>query len=661
MWSFGWPALLPLAGFLLTLALGVFAWCRRGNAPLQRSFAALNLAAAAWNLDVFLLFTLRDGGHAALLDRALQPAIVAIPAVALLFILRFLGRPVPRAALLAAAAWTAALAAVSTTGAYLASWRRHWFGWYGEPGPLYPLFVATLLAYLALSTGLLVREARAAPDPRRRTQARWLLLGNLVLGLASLTNFLPLWGVSVLPLGNLASVAYVGIMGVTIARHRLLDVEVLFRAGMLYSSLTFLLGALSLGLLLGLQHWLQAGVFSGSVLLPMLPAIAVGVAAAPLKGALQERLDRTFFRSRREMRTRLAEFSAVLARLGREELIWRAAWEEGWRWAHPERGLVLVARGGALVPLREQGTSAAEREGAAAVLEAAGGVRLLPPGSPFAVAVPVAGGEGLLGGALVGAKASGEAWSAEDLAFLEGIAGTTALALERVRLAARLGREQRLAALGRASAVIAHELRNPLNAMRGAAALLRRQLAGGGGGEAVGVIEGEIERGERFIRDVLAACRVPRPRSAPLDVGAVLREVAAAWPAAEGRAAPVVTADSGPLWVEGDAHQLRQAIENLVRNAVEAGARRVEVRAAREEGGRIAIAVVDDGPGIESGAYAELYEPFCTTKRGGTGLGLSIVRGIAEAHGGSVAAASVAGEGAAFTIRLPGAEPPAVA
>ena len=60
-WSPGWPALLPLAGFTVTFTLGVFVWSLRGNTALQRSCAALNIAVALWNLDVFLLFVLRDG------------------------------------------------------------------------------------------------------------------------------------------------------------------------------------------------------------------------------------------------------------------------------------------------------------------------------------------------------------------------------------------------------------------------------------------------------------------------------------------------------------------------------------------------------------------------------------------------------------------------
>ena len=269
-WSPGWPALLPLAGFAFTFALGIFVWSRRGNAALQRSFAAFNIAVALWNLDVFLLFTLRDGALAARVDRLLQAPIIVMPVLALLFFFIFLGRRLSHPLLIGFGVWAGSSVVASTGPAYLSNWRRLWFGWYGTPGGLYPLFVAYFLAYLAVSTVLLAREARGTRDHVRRTQAQYLLAANLLLGSASLTNFLPLWGVAFLPLGNIASAAYVGVMTVTIARHRLLDVQVLFRAGMLYSTLTFLLTTVYFTLVFGLQHWFQDAVFTGSLLLPML-------------------------------------------------------------------------------------------------------------------------------------------------------------------------------------------------------------------------------------------------------------------------------------------------------------------------------------------------------------------------------------------------------
>ena len=388
---------------------------------------------------------------------------------------------------------------------------------------------AYFLAYLAISTTLLAREARATRDHVRRTQAQYLLAANLFLGLTSLTNFLPLWGVPFLPLGNIASAAYVGVMAFTIARHRLLDVQVLFRAGMLYSTLTFLLTVVYFALVLGLQRWFQDAVFAGSLLLPMLPALAVALAVGPLKSSLQERLDRTFFRSRAQMRARGEAFAEVLCRLESEGDIWQAAWEQGWRHAHPESGLVLRHADGAFLTAAGTGTAGVDAEAAGQLIAGLAGPRRLAAGSPFEIAVPVVGHGGLLGGCLLGPKSSGEIWSAEDLAFCAAIAGQTALAVEQARLRERFGLQEGLAALGRMAAVVAHELRNPLNSINAAVGVLRRQIAGHPGAAVLGVIETEVGRGERFIRDILFACSEKRTRLVPIDLAISLREFAEGW------------------------------------------------------------------------------------------------------------------------------------
>ena len=391
----------------------------------------------------------------------------------------------------------------------------------------------------------------------------------------------------------------------------------------------------------------------------MLPALAVALAGGPLKSSLQERLDRTFFRSRSQMRARGEAFAVVLCRLERESEIWLAAWEHGWLHAHPENGMVLRHADGTFLTEAGTGTAGVTAEAAGRLITGLVGPRRLAAGSPFEIAVPVAGREGLLGGCLLGAKSSGEIWSAEDLAFCAAIAGQTALAVEQARLRERVGLEERLAALGRMAAVVSHELRNPLNVIRGATAVLRRQFEGHPGATVLGVVEAEVGRGERFIRDVLFACGEQRPHLVPIDLALGLREVADGWAVPDPAGACLeLSAPAAGLWVRGDVFQLRQVFENLVRNATEAGGGRgrIALSAVRHADAGVTIAVADDGPGIETRLLPLIFEPFHTTKRGGSGLGLSIAKGVVEKHGGRITEANRPEGGAVFRVWLPGIE-----
>jgi signal transduction histidine kinase len=439
---------------------------------------------------------------------------------------------------------------------------------------------------------------------------------------------------------------------VTIARHRLLDVQVLFRAGMLYSTLTFLVSVVYFALVLGLQRWLQDAVFAGSLLLPMLPALAVALAVGPLKSSLQERLDRTFFRSRAQMRARGEEYAEVLRRFECEADVWLAAWEHGWRHAHPESGLVLRHADGSFLTAAGTGTAGVDAEAAGQQVAGLAGPKRLAAGGPFEIALPVVGRGGLLGGCLLGPKSSGEIWSAEDLAFCAAIAGQTALAVEQARLRERLGRM---------AAVVAHEMRNPLNSIVASVGVLRLQIADQPGAAILGVIEQDIGRGERFIRDILFACREKRTRLVAIDLAISLREFAAGWACGEFSEAHLeLAAPAAELWVRGDVFQLRQVFDNLARNAVEAGGRkgRIALRVERPAGRGITISVTDDGPGIEPRLLPVIFEPFRTTKVKGTGLGLSIAKGIVEGHGGRISAANRPGGGAVFRVWLPAIEEP---
>lgn len=208
-------------------------------------------------------------------------------------------------------------------------------------------------------------------------------------------------------------------------------------------------------------------------------------------------------------------------------------------------------------------------------------------------------------------------------------------------------RERRLASLGEMSAILAHEIKNPLASLKGNAQLLASMLPSGEKPrtKAERVVD-EAVRLEQLTNDLLKFVRTGELQRVSSDPGAIVREAAASVPGE----ALVDTAAAPRAW-SLDPGRIREVIVNLVDNAVAAGPpARVVVRADR---GRLVLEVADQGPGVPEEDRERIFEPFHTGKTQGTGLGLAVVRRVIEQHGGTIAVLANPGGGALFRAEIP--------
>lgn len=207
---------------------------------------------------------------------------------------------------------------------------------------------------------------------------------------------------------------------------------------------------------------------------------------------------------------------------------------------------------------------------------------------------------------------------------------------------------QSLAQLGQMSAVLAHEIRNPLGTIKGFA-----QLACEKGDEKIvallSPVLGEIQRLEKLVRDLLFYSKPAQPALAWVDWTAFTGELRQYAEEAIGGRRVVFLCDDWEGQVETDADLLKEILLNLIRNSVEALAQAPEgeVRLSAQDGPRagFTIAVEDNGPGVPDSAAARLFEPFFTTRAAGTGLGLSVARKLAQSLGGDLGLSGVAPHG----------------
>jgi len=297
------------------------------------------------------------------------------------------------------------------------------------------------------------------------------------------------------------------------------------------------------------------------------------------------------------------------------------------------------------------------------------------PGARACLALPLVVRDHAIGSAVIVETRGPRRFTPAEVERAAVIANQLAVAAENARLYedlrrsyAQLARAQqqliqgeRLAALGELSAVVAHEVRNPLGVIFNSLGSLRRLVQPAGDAKMLfDIVEEEADRLNRIVGDLLDFARPSTPELRPERLDRVVEDAVAvvlAQQVARVELAREIDPELPPVAL--DARLVRQAVLNVAVNAVQAMPRggRITIR-TRRDGDQAVVEIEDSGAGIPDEVKERIFEPFFTTKASGTGLGLAVVKRIVEGHGGAVSVRSAPGSGTVFGLRFPLGGPP---
>jgi two-component system sensor histidine kinase HydH len=561
-------------------------------------------------------------------------------------------------------------------------------------------FLAYVFAGLYLSIFYLYKRYRATPSRVEKTRLLYLLVG----GFATVTSML----LEVVPrapsLGSAFIIVYLYFLSQNLVRYRLLDLNELLGRMVVLGTLVFIL-SLIYGLLVSWVGSEEHGLFFFNSLLA---SATIVILIEPLRNRVEGAINRWMFQEKYELGRRIEMLRADLANvIDMRVLVPRvlSALEDSRRITHasiyladpdgsgfelaghvgprPEARFDAIAHRAFFERLRRAGVvtlEGVEREIAARrttteeleSLQAMLRTLELMNGS---VALGFSGEDQLLGMLVLRDERLREAYSTDEIELFRLVATTIGVTLQNSQVYERMKERDRLAALGQMAAGLAHEIRNPLGSIKGAAQFLQPSIktpgSQGSPGSAdlgdqrefLNIIVEEVNRLNKIVSQFLDYARPYRGEQKPLEVAEILKKTLQRLAKEEASHFEIVTAFAERLPpVRADAEQLLQVFLNLSLNALQAmpqggkllistGLRRATRRGAAAA--FLEIRFRDTGVGIPPGDLKNLFIPFFTTKDKGTGLGLPISQRIIENHGGTIEVRSQHEEGATFTVLLP--------
>jgi len=682
---------------LAGISLGLFVLCKNPRSRVNVTWALTSFAIATWAILVTLGLFEPNYERALLAIRISQYGALLIPVFFTHFCLALLNKPL-RESRLGIAGY---VFAIGMGGFFLSPWfipsvsPRLIFRYYPDPGLLYVAFTIQFFALVFYSHWLLFKHLHSQ-SRERQNQIKYVATGTIIGYMCGSTTFLLAYGIPFNPLPSLFTFGYAAFVTYAIVQHRLMDIKVaITRTGVLLATYLVVLG---LPFAVGWwgRAWLQQRVGEGWWLVPLglctVLATLGPFAYAYLRRKAEERLLKEQRRYQRVLQhaargmtqvrnlNRLTKLIVrVVSRTVRVQHATLFLWDkETQRYSlissHGPRRLAVqswyrLEQGNGLIQWLVTTRRVLSREETTQLADAAVDQELTKLGA--VLVVPGFLGHELIGFLALGEKLSGEGYSLDDLHAFSTLANEAAIAVEnaksyeellktheQLRIAYdRLVQQERLVAAGQFATGMAHEIKNPLSAIKTFAEYLPEKYHDPAFRERFfRIVQAEIERINQIVKELLDFAKPAPLQLQEVRISQLLQDTLALLSNQMLKQGIEVTSlfeDNG-LLIQADPKQLRQAFLNLLLNSLEAmpSGGRLEVQTALKTR-ELVVRVVDTGSGIPVEHHHQIFDPFFTTKERGMGLGLAIVKGVVDRHGGQITVRSQPGVGTTVELALP--------
>jgi signal transduction histidine kinase len=688
-----------IIAFLVNVGLGLLVYFKESpHRRINISFSILAWASAGWVISVFMIYLFEQDFLKLFCVRMGFVFSSIIPSSFLYFSLIFpkQQRVVAPLKLLLIDAFTVIFAALSLTKLLVHS--VQWETMVANYGPAHPFFAVYMVVFLFIGLLFLIKTYKNSVGIYR-LQIKYCFLGMLFSSVFAVTTnlFFPLLGTSKYSaIGPSFTMIMVGFTTYSIAKHRLMDINIVLKKGTTFVLLmlllflpSFLLIVLSQKIFFGKIHYLFSAVILSILFL-------VTIFFYQIKPKTEKAVEHLLFKDKYDYRETLGKFSKAMVTILDLKSLTKKIIETITQTMGVEKASLFFLN---------------EERGGYHLLESknikiASFPPILPKGDPLSqylqemkeiiireemvkgekipelsrviqtmsqieaeVSIPLLSKGQLIGMINLSHKFNKDIYSHEDIELLSTLANQTAIAIENARLyddlkksKSYIRRADRLASLGTLTAGLAHEIRNPLVAIKTFTQLLPERIDDEEfRNHFLNIASGEVDRISALVTELLEFARPSEPKFELEDINGILDGMILLVSTETKSKRIEILKDYakglGPITV--DREQMKQVFLNMLLNAIEAtpenGKIHVKSRSFKKPEGELYIQIefTDTGCGIPPEYLEDIFTPFFTTKEKGSGLGLSISNQIIQDHRGYIDVESQVNQGTSFFINLP--------